>query len=795
MTVNVPVGPGTATVESTRYTATVNGAIAFVYGYTQITGRNTGIWNRGELIEQSWLKFTADETTTVRIGLSSGSITSAKVYPGNHVQQSIQGGVLVLTVPARTYCRIEVNGDRKHTMHVLANPLPAALGTATNWTTLAKTVASINTGTNVVTMSAAHGWSAGQRVIISTTGTLPAVTGDALSVHEGLWVVSPSGANLQLARTAGGTPIDFTGSGTGTLTLTRGDWTSGTLYFPPGVHVISRMFKLSSNTRLYFHLDAAVIGAIDLRGTDGVKLEGPGHLLGLFQTPQWMETSGLAYLPKLEYTMLLGYDGAKFAFDNEVRDITIAICPWGTEFICVNRWYDTSVITPWYYNNGIAPIRKNGADNSSYIEHCFIWTADDTWTIGEQATAFNIYIRHSCAFTVANSNVHLSYWPGIDLGYETVIEECDFMHFGKADVGPGTDDSADPPWGANVIFKSHVDGFDGEELAGRFNVTVRDCRVWGPVASRVFQCGNRDYIWDYPSQSQSRQRKGQIANFVFENIWIEEVPGQTSDIFGLDWLNTPHDIAFRGITFAGVPVVPENFGDYFTWNVYPYRISVEGRTLVTAETICNQALAAISAKSRITSISPPDVGSIEAEQCSRFYSECIETLLEMHEWSFATKRVALTEAGDTDTTSWLFRYEIPGDMCRAIAVLPEGVTHDQMSAGVRSTVEFVRELDSDGVLRIYTNEENATLRYTAFVTNPNAWSPLFRQALVALLASKIAGPLWRGTEGDNVKQRCLRDVEVYLARAKVSDASQQKVRPAPLVASYMQNRRGGRTAL
>lgn len=806
MTVNVTTGPGIAAYESTRYTASVNGSTSWVAAQTQTQTIASDYWGAVP-VEISWVKFNTDETTTVSITRIAGAITSATVYPKNVATQLIVGGILILTVPTNTRLHVEINGDRANALLVFSQPLARAIPAgAVYWDDVGVKSVAIDSGTDTFT-SIGHGLTNGQRVGFRTDGTYPTASGGDLAPHTHYYVANVTTDTFQLERTVGGGVINLTSNGTGTRTVYITSWTNTTnaLAFPLGEWHFGRLFGLADGVKIFLEPEAIIIGSFDLRGIganggsnpaviSGVSIFGQGVHLGTYATHAQVQALP-DFASSLPYMMYLGYSATsgQVHWDNEVQGITISSIPAFANFEGVCEWTNVQSINPWFYGTLChQPSSKSSSYPVGQVTSCYSYSGDDVLTLGEQVAAFFCVVQGCFLVTANNSCLHFGYWSGPDFGKFCFVSQCDMMHLGIVDNGPGS--TSFPSYGGNSIMKCWTDGFDGEESYGRFDVFVQDSRVWGPHKSRIMTLMNKAYPYTNFGD-ESHDRKGQAARFQFTNITVEEAPDQLSVIEGLDWLNTPHDITFTNVTIEGVDLSPENFDDYFTWNVYPYRIIVEGRTVVTAATICNQALAAISAKSRITSISPPDVGSIEAEQCNRYYNECIETLLEMHEWSFATKRVALTEAGDTDTTSWLFRYVIPADMCRAIAVLPEGVTHDQMSAGVRSTVEFVRELDSGGVLRIYTNEENATLRYTAFVTNPNAWSPLFRQALVALLASKIAGPLWRGAEGEAVKQRCLRDVEVYLARAKVSDASQQKVRPAPLVASYMQNRRGGRTAL
>lgn len=799
MTLNVTAGPGIAAYESTRYTASVNASPAWVVGQTNDMTVPSPHWTQGNPVELSWVKFNGNETATVSITRIAGAITSAVVYPKNVATQVIVGGILILTVPTNTRLHVEVNGDRANAILVFSQPVARAEPSgAVGWDDVGVKTVTVDSGTETLTCNS-HGLANGQRVGYQTDGTYPTASGGDIAPHTHYYVVNQTANTFQLERSVGGGVIDLTSNGTGTQTVYITSWTntSSPLAFPSGEWHFGRLFELADGVTIYLTPDAVCIGGFDLRGRNGVSIFGEGLLLGTFATHNFLFVTGgfTTFASQLPYCMFLGYDATsgQVHWDNEVQGVTISSLPFFCNFEGVSEWTNVQCINPWFYGTLTPQLSSNSeALPAGQMTYCYSYSGDDVLTLGEQVSGFYAVVQGCFLATANNSCLHFGYWSQPDSGTFCFVSQCDMMHLGIADVGAtGT---GSPSYGGNSVMKCWTDGYDGEESYGRFDVFVQDCRVWGKHASRLLTLLNKPYPYDYYGD-EFRAQKGQSARFQFTNIAVEVAPAQVSAIEGLDWTNTPHNISFQEVEIEGVPLTAANFGDYFTVNTFPYAILVGGRSVVTSADICNQALAAIAAKSRVTSIAPPDTGSIEAEQCARYYNEAIETLLEMHEWSFATKRVALTEAGDTDTTSWLFRYVIPSDMCRLIAVLPEGVTSDHISAGVRAPAEAVRELDEDGVLRIYTNEENATLRYTAFITDPNAWSPLFRQALVALLASKIAGPLWRGQEGEAVKQRCLRDVEVYLARAKVSDASQQRLRPEPQIASYMQNRRGGRTAL
>lgn len=788
MTVNVHSGPGTSAYASTRYTATVNGVTSYVYGLTRTTGLPSTAWANGASVEMSWVKLTANETVTVAITRLAGAITSAVVYPKNVATATIAGGVLSLSVPTNTRLRVEINGDRANVVHVFSEPLPRAIGTTTDYSSsLPKTVSSVS-GTTV-TMGAAHGWSAGQRVVWKTTGTLPTVsTSPALSVHEALYVVSPSGSTLELARTAGGTPITFTGTGTGVHSLTRSDWTTGALSFSTGVHTIGRGFKLSAGTRVYIDANAVVIGSFDWRGITGTGpiIEGPGTLLGDFATSEDVQALS-TFAEKITYSMFLGYDGLQFNYDTEVQGITIARAPFYTDFVAVNRYANVQVISPWFYEcNGLQVCGKSSTERTASIVDCFSFSGDDNLTLGEQVTAFAVSVSGCFLVTMANSNIHLNYWSQIDDGHANAFDDIDFLHLGIED---NEGNSPFPVYGGNTHIKCWSDGYIGQEADGRFNCTFTNLRLWGPHESRWLMLANRDYPFDDYDDAVTRDQRGQIANFVFDGVTIEEEPGQLAVITGYDWHSTPHDIAFKDVEIAGVDLRVTNFSDYFTTNAYPYSITVEGHPLVTSVDICNRALDLIGHQKRITAIGPPD-GSAEALSCLDHYSDSVNQLLELREWNFATAKRELVALDESDDSAYDYRYEVPAGMLKAISVLEDGASDNNLRFGTQvAAQEYDIHADADDVVRIYTDVGDAWLRFTKYVTDPNLFPPTFLNALYWLLAANLAGPIIKGQEGARERDRCMQMFALTLAEAGKIDAQQQKPTTEKPMATW--HRRGG----
>lgn len=574
-TVERDPGPGTSAYASTRYTASVDAGDCYVWSHTRTTIIQTDVASPGDLIEACFAKFGASGPTTVSIGLVSGTVTSVAVYPEGVVSAIVSGGVAILSdVPVGAQLRVVINNDRRNPMHVFAQPLKPALPVSrTDWTSIpARSIASIDTSTNVITMTAEHGWSAGQQVIMATSGTLPAADGETVTVHTPLYVIAPSATTLQLARSPGGAAIDWDGPGSGTHTIKAVGWTNAAsaIYFPAGVHVIGRSFPIASGVTVYAERGAMVIGSWRLVGTDNALVTGPGVLGGMFATAE--DVAAISdFATKIGYSMFLGFDGAKFDFANDVEFVTILGQPFYCSYLGVNTWTDVAILCPWYWENNGPDfcVRDWGVDHTSRATRVFAWTGDDTFTAGESVTYCELTIDRCFAVTMANSCFHLGYWSQPPTGFDALVQNSHAMHLGIVDTGA---DVTFPVRGGNTIFKAWTDGFDGQEAYGRFLVAIEGLDVWGPIRSRVFHLGNRVY----PFGVFARQRKGQLSNWTISGLRVHETPGQISIIESLDATNTPHDIAVTASTVAGAPLTAGNWATFVQTSPDAYNITVDG---------------------------------------------------------------------------------------------------------------------------------------------------------------------------------------------------------------------------
>lgn len=780
MTVEVYSSPGSSTYQSTRYSATVNGVTAYVYGFSRTAVMPTQAWSAGSTVAPAWFQFGADETATVAITRLAGAITSAVVYPKDKgVTQSIASGVLTLRVPTNVRLWVECNGDRVPII-IQSRPLkPALPSPRTDWTTLTKTVSSINTGTNVITCSASHGLSAGTKIVLATTGTFPTVTGTALSATEPVYILSPSGADLKIARTLGGTEIDLTSGGTGTLSFRVAEWSnaSNAIYFPAGVHTVGRLFKVGDGVTVYIDGGAVLVGtSFDLRGTTGAQIIGAGQVFCTYAL--WADVQALPFSQLIEYSPFLGLDFVNFGYDNEVRGIMLAAWPYFFAREGVAHWENVIGVSPWNYNNDGFDCSVTLDGSESTVDHCMMFCGDDALYLES-----NWFTLHATDLFVANSNggsFLFGYWGEANQGKFQKLTDCDCISLAISDEVSGVARAADSVlklWNDNRESEA-ADGY------GRFNVQVRGLKIWGNFENRLLTIEN--YIYPFPG-GLARDGLGDVADILLQDIVVEETPDQLSPINGTNWFNTPHDIQFVGCEIEGVKLTAANFFTFFETNAYPYNITVEVQPVVTAIDICNTALDLIGHAKRITEISPPD-GSAEASVCAEHYTDCVNELLDSHDWNFATVKRELVALDESDDPAWDYCYELPAGLLRVISIIPADAPDNHFTLTLPVPVDYEIHADEDDTVRIYTDLEDAWIRYVKYVTNPALFSPTFQEALQWKLASRIAGPLIKGTEGAAERDRCTQQYMFAMGKATQNDARQQRRVEQKTIASWHQGR-------
>jgi hypothetical protein len=176
--------------------------------------------------------------------------------------------------------------------------------------------------------------------------------------------------------------------------------------------------------------------------------------------------------------------------------------------------------------------------------------------------------------------------------------------------------------------------------------------------------------------------------------------------------------------------------------------------------IWNMALSHIGHRANIAD---PDESSVEANHCRRFYPIALATLLERYDWRFASRRENLAEVANP-SSAWGFAYSLP-NQCLAprTVLLPGGSDDDEQP--------FTVESDASGAAVLYSDAEDAVLRYTGEITDTNRLTPLFLVALSYELGALLVGPIPKDIK---LKKAMLDAATYYAGLASASDANASK---------------------
>ena len=185
--------------------------------------------------------------------------------------------------------------------------------------------------------------------------------------------------------------------------------------------------------------------------------------------------------------------------------------------------------------------------------------------------------------------------------------------------------------------------------------------------------------------------------------------------------------------------------------------------------ICNRALSNIGNSRSINSLNE---ASKEAGECSLHYESCRDAVLSDFDWNFATKRVALADTG-TPPPDWQYAYRYPVDCLRICEIMLPGVrnpTPDQR-------VQFEVGVDASGTGKlIYTDQQDAWLKYVMRITDVNMFDAIFSEALAWRLAAAINMALTGSADLGNNALRMYQNV-ILSAGSHSMNESQEPVQP------------------
>lgn len=161
--------------------------------------------------------------------------------------------------------------------------------------------------------------------------------------------------------------------------------------------------------------------------------------------------------------------------------------------------------------------------------------------------------------------------------------------------------------------------------------------------------------------------------------------------------------------------------------------------------ICNEAISDLPAHP-ITDIN--DVTSTEAQECARHLPGVVSDLIDYHDFDFVERRVALAQVTNDRDGEWGYAYAFPSGSVSPIRLTRNisassipGIVVTPMLYWGRGEMSLptIDYAVADGVL--YTDLEEAILEYSTDALEPNKWPPLFAQAVIRTLASRIYRPV------------------------------------------------------
>lgn len=195
--------------------------------------------------------------------------------------------------------------------------------------------------------------------------------------------------------------------------------------------------------------------------------------------------------------------------------------------------------------------------------------------------------------------------------------------------------------------------------------------------------------------------------------------------------------------------------------------------------ICNQALARVGITMEIDALTD---ATVEAQVCKRNYAQLRDNLLETVDWPFASRRSTLAALSST-RSDWAFVFGLPSDLIapRELVFMADQTYYywvfDRPYVLPRPAPGFAIEASDDGLSKVLLcNLEVPELRYTARITDPKQFSPLFTEALVARLAAELAPPLQKGWA---LRQQYMGEYEAARSKAAAAILNQRQNDPEP----------------
>jgi hypothetical protein len=170
--------------------------------------------------------------------------------------------------------------------------------------------------------------------------------------------------------------------------------------------------------------------------------------------------------------------------------------------------------------------------------------------------------------------------------------------------------------------------------------------------------------------------------------------------------------------------------------------------------ICNQAIGKLGG----TPIIDIDQDSTEAKLCKSFYDDVLQTLLEEHPWTFATKRYELPQSAETPPKPFAVQYLIPPNVLRIINASANPNFSKNNTTQWQVENGFILSNDGTMFIRAIINE-----------TDLDKFTPSFIRVFVVRLAAEISLAL---TQSSSMHTQLMQEFGILFERAVSSDSQQ-----------------------
>lgn len=201
---------------------------------------------------------------------------------------------------------------------------------------------------------------------------------------------------------------------------------------------------------------------------------------------------------------------------------------------------------------------------------------------------------------------------------------------------------------------------------------------------------------------------------------------------------------------------------------------------------CNLALGEL----RADAIADIAEDTPEARECSRYYQQCLDLLLERHDWSFATRVAALAALAVSPSTEWAYAFALPSDYATPRRLVPSAYYGRPIWTwpdDYRTALSWRQPYAIEGGT-FFTDTPDAVLEYGTSDPAEAAMSALFLDALSYHLAARLAVPL---RDDRKLKGELLQQAEIATQRAVADDRNRQPQRDETAIDEVALSRGGG----